>query len=87
MLEYLAMLVLFLLDTSLGYVVPLYCTFRSSPTNERWLLHWLAFILASFTVFPFLHWIFSCTTYWVLKVVIEVALLFVLGQNVKHLLT
>lgn len=83
MLEYLAMLVLFVLDASLGYAVPLYCTFRSSVSNERWLLHWLIFILANLTVFPFLHWVFSCTTYWVIKVVIEFALLFVLGQHVR----
>lgn len=75
---------LFVLDASLGYLIPLYCTFRSNPSNERWLVHWLAFLLVSFTLLPFLHWVFSnsCTTYWLIKIVVEFGLLFVIGNYV-----
>ncbi len=82
MLQYLSMALLFLLDLSIGFVIPIYCTIRSTQNSERWLLHWLAFISIGFTVFPFLHWVFSCTLYWVLKIIIEAALLFVIGNYV-----
>jgi hypothetical protein len=83
-MEYVAMPILFVLDASLGFLIPLYCTFRSNPSNERWLVHWLTFLLVSLTLLPFLHWVFSnsCTTYWLLKIVVEVAILFIVGNYV-----
>jgi len=88
LMEYVAAPFLFALDALLGFLVPLYCTFRSSPTNERWLVHWLTFLLVSLTVLPFLRWVLSssCTTYWLLKVVLEFVILFVVGNYVPQLL-
>lgn len=79
---------LFVADASLGYLIPLYCTFRSSPSNERWLMHWLTFMLVSLTLLRFLKWAFcgSCLTYWLLKIVVELAILFVVGNYVPLLL-
>ena len=87
-MEYVAMPFLLILDASFGFLIPLYCTFRSSASNERWLVHWLTFLLVSFTLLPLLHWVFSnsCTTYWLLKVLVEFAILFVVGNYVSPLL-
>jgi hypothetical protein len=85
LIEYLAWPFLFVLDSLFGYLIPVYCTFRSNPSNERWLIHWLIFLGASMTVLPFLHLICSCTTYWLLKIVIELTILFVVGKYVLTL--
>ena len=73
---------LFLAHLSIAYAIPVVATLRSRNNGQRWIIHWVLFILLRLTVFRVWDWLFDGAVYWLLIVFSELALLFALAQHV-----
>ena len=73
---------LLLVHLAIAYAIPIVATLRSRNNGQRWIIHWILFILLRGTLFRVWDALFDGAVYWLLIVFSELALLFALAQHV-----
>ena len=74
--------VLFTVHLAVAYAIPVVATLKSRDNGQRWIIHWILFILLRSTVFRVWGLLFDGAVYWLLIVFSELGLLFALAQHV-----
>lgn len=74
--------ILFAAHLALAYAIPIVATLRSRNNGQRWIIHWILFILLRATLFRAWDVLFDGAVYWMLIVFSEMGLLFALAQHV-----
>lgn len=73
---------LVILHLAAAYAIPIVATLRNRDNGQRWIIHWILFIIIRSTVFKVFDILFDGAVYWLLIVFSELGLLFALAQHV-----
>lgn len=84
--DYILTPILIIVHLAVAYVIPVVATLRSRNNGQRWIIHWIVFILLRLTVFRVWDFLFGGAVYWLLIVFSELGLLFALAQHVASVL-
>lgn len=84
--DYILIPVLFIIHLAIAYAIPIVATLRTRNNGQRWIIHWILFILCRLTVFKLWDMLFAGAVYWLLIVFTEFGLLFALAQHVHSFL-
>jgi hypothetical protein len=80
--DYILTPILFVIHLVTAYIIPILATFRSKNNGQRWIIHWIIFIILRLTIFRMYDLLFDGAVYWLLVVFSELGLLFALAQHV-----
>ena len=66
--NYILVPILFVIHLAAAYVIPIIATLRSRNNGQRWIIHWVVFILLRLTLFQLFDLLFDGAIYWLLLV-------------------
>jgi hypothetical protein len=81
-IDFILIPILFIVHVAAAYVIPIVATLRSQNNGQRWIIHWVVFIILRLTLFQLFDLLFDGAIYWLLLVASELGLLFALAQHV-----